>query len=209
MPNVSHKPPSRIVKAGKYLLLLVENVVPMNSRLAVRFRYVLVVCDRRNSRPVCFVTLENSPSISNVLCVFEVNGSHWNYGALTGSDLLAEFMDKAMLLVRRRFALGEIEEVSRQPPSRRSRWKFLPRAARKRGGQPASPASVRASSGARAPTFRSQGDGSAFRPVKVAPRSTSTPIARSGMLPGFTIVVNLVCPDLPKVLQRGWNYWRE
>ncbi len=153
MPNVSHKPPSRIVKAGKYLLLLVENVVPMDSRLAVRFRYVLVVCDRRDSRPVCFVTLEDSPSISNVLCVFEVNGSHWNYGALTGPDLLAEFMDKAMLLVRRRFALGEIEEVSRQPPSRRSRWKFLPRAARKRGGQPVSPASVRASSVARAPTF--------------------------------------------------------
>jgi hypothetical protein len=120
MPDVSSKPPSRIFKAGNYVLLLVENVVPMDPRLAIRFRCVLVVCDRQDRRPVCFVTLEDSPSISNVLCVFEVNGSHWNYGALTAPDLLAEFMDKAMLLVRRRFAMGEIEDVSRQARSQRS-----------------------------------------------------------------------------------------
>jgi hypothetical protein len=134
MPDVSNKPPSRIFKAGNYVLLLVENVVPMDPRLAIRFRYVLVVCDRQDRRPVCFVTLEDSPSISNVLCVFEVNGSHWNYGALTAPDLLAEFMDKAILLVRRRFAMGEIEDLSRQAPSHRSWWKFLPRTERKRGG---------------------------------------------------------------------------
>ena len=111
--------------AGEYLLLLVENVGPIGARASINFRYVLVVCDRRRELPKCFITLENSKSISNVLCVFEPNGSHSNYGALPGRNVLKEFLDKGMDLMRCRFDLGEIEELSstRQPHS--SCWKVI------------------------------------------------------------------------------------
>jgi len=111
MPDIANKQPNKIYWAGEYLLLLVENVGPIAGG-AIRFRYVLVVCDRRRKLPVCFVTLENSKSISNVLCVFEANGSHSNYGALRGRNVLKEFIDKGMHLIRYRFDLGEVEELS-------------------------------------------------------------------------------------------------
>jgi hypothetical protein len=123
MPDIANKQPSKIYLAGKYLLLLVENVAPIRPRGAIRFRYVLVASDRRRQLPICFVTLENSASISNVLCVFETNGSHSNYGALQSRNVLNEFIDKATHLMRARFDLGEIEELwpSRQPPGWRRR----------------------------------------------------------------------------------------
>ena len=134
MPNIANKQPSKIYSAGEYLLFLFENVWPIGARWTIRFRYVIVVCDRRRKLPICFVTLENSASISNVLCVFETNGSHSNYGALQGSDVLKEFIDKGTSLMRCRFDLSEIEELwpSRQPP--RPWWKVLhgrPRIARR------------------------------------------------------------------------------
>jgi hypothetical protein len=117
LPDISNKKPCRIYSAGKYQLLLIENVGPIGARGAIRFRYVLAVYDTRSKLPVCFVTLENSASISNVLCVFEANGSHSNYGALQGRDVLKAFIDKGMDLVRDRFDLDEIEDLSspRQP----------------------------------------------------------------------------------------------
>jgi hypothetical protein len=127
MPDIIDKRPNKIYLAGEYLLLLVENVGPIGARGAIRFRYVLVVCDRRTKLPLCFVTLENSTSISNVLCVFEANGSHSNYGALRGRNVLKEFIDKGMHLIRYRFDLGEIEELSSRRQLHRSWWKFLPR----------------------------------------------------------------------------------
>jgi hypothetical protein len=129
MPDISNKQPSKIYLAGEYLLLLVENVGPIGARASINFRYVLVVCDRRRELPKCFITLENSMSISNVLCVFEPNGSHSNYGALRGHNVLKEFLDKGMDLMRCRFDLGEIEELSstRQPHS--SSWKVYSGAA--------------------------------------------------------------------------------
>ncbi len=125
LPDIANKEPSRVYSAGKYLLLLVENVGPIDARRAIRFRYVLALCDRRRKVPICFVTLENSASISNVLCVFEANGSHSNYGALQGSDVLREFIDKAMDLVRDRFDLGPIEEFSSARQPQRPWWHSL------------------------------------------------------------------------------------
>jgi hypothetical protein len=141
MPDIAKKLPSRIYTAGRYVLLLVENVGPIGAGGPIRFRYVLAVCDERSKRTVCFVTLENSSSISNVLCVFEPDGSHSNYGALQGRDVLSEFIAKGMDLIRTRFDLGEIEELSPSPrrvPSRpaaprreqHSWWKILPIASR-------------------------------------------------------------------------------
>jgi hypothetical protein len=127
MPDIANKQPNKIYLAGEYLLLLVENVGPIGARGAIRFRYVLVVCDKLTKLPVCFVTLENSTSISNVLCVFEADGSHSNYGALRGRNVLEEFIDKGMHLIRYRFDLGEIEELSSQRQPHRSWWKFLRR----------------------------------------------------------------------------------
>jgi hypothetical protein len=117
MPDIANKQPSKIYSAGEYLLFLFENVWPIGARKTIRFRYVIVVCGRQRQLPICFVTLENSASISNVLCVFEANGSHSNYGALQGRDVLNDFIDKGTNLMRCRFDLGEIEELwsSRQP----------------------------------------------------------------------------------------------
>ena len=127
LPDIGNKEPSRVYSAGKYLLLLVENVGPLGARRPIRFRYVLALCDRRRKLPVCFVTLENSASISNVLCVFEANGSHSNYGALQGRDVLREFIDKAMDLVRDRFDLGPIEELSSARQPQQPWWHSLQR----------------------------------------------------------------------------------
>jgi hypothetical protein len=116
LPDITNAVPSKVYLSDKYLLLLVEDVGPMGTQGSIRFRYVLAVCDRRRRLPLCFVTLEDSASIANVLCVFEANGSHSNYGALQGRDLRKAFMDKAMDLASHRFDLGRIEELSR--PSR-------------------------------------------------------------------------------------------
>jgi hypothetical protein len=141
MPDIAKKRPSRIYAADRYVLLLLENVGPIGGGGTIRFRYVLAVCGERSKRTVCFVTLENSSSISNVLCVFEPNGSHSNYGALQGRNVLNEFIAKGMDLIRNRFDLGEIEELppprrqlSPRPPSpqrqQQSWWKILPIASR-------------------------------------------------------------------------------
>jgi hypothetical protein len=130
MPDITHKEPSKVYLAGDYLLLLVENVRPIAGRGAIRFRCVLAVCDRRRKLPLCFVTLENSVSISNVFCVFEANGSHSNYGALQGADVLEEFIDKGMRLMKDRFDLDEIEEFSPPRQAQGSWWKL-----RRRSGE--------------------------------------------------------------------------
>jgi hypothetical protein len=144
MPDIAGKPPSRTYSAGQYVLLLVEDVGPIGAGGPIRFKYILAVCDQRNRRPLCFVTLENSSSISNVLCVFEPNGSHSNYGTLQGHNVMQEFIAKGIDLIRDRFDLGEVEELS--PRRRRSRptatrpqqpwWKLLPIATRERGRRP-------------------------------------------------------------------------
>ncbi|HEY1365087.1 MAG TPA: hypothetical protein VGF60_22780 [Xanthobacteraceae bacterium] len=111
MPDVTGKQPSKAYAAGKYLLLLLEDLPPQERQRAISFRYALAMCDRRRQWPLCLVTLENSASISNVLCVFEPDGSHSNYGALHGNDALKEFMDRGIGLLRDRFDLGQIEEL--------------------------------------------------------------------------------------------------
>ena len=87
MPDVTEKRPSKIYLAGMYVLRLVEDVGPVGGGDIIRYRYVLAVCDRRESLPLCLVTLEDSSSISNVLGVFEHDGSHSNYGTLRGRNL--------------------------------------------------------------------------------------------------------------------------
>ena len=123
MPDVTEQQPTRIYLAGTYAMSLVANVGTIGGSDTLRYRYVLAVCDRRRSVPVCFVTLEDSMSVSNVLGVFEQDGSHSNYGTLQGPDFLREFVRKGMELIRYRFNPGEIVEL--QPRSQRqARWKF-------------------------------------------------------------------------------------
>jgi len=123
MPDVTRKQPNKIYLASIYVLFLLEDVGPIGGGDFIRYRYVLAVCDKRRNLPVCFITLEDSPSVSNVLCVFERNGSHSNYGSLRGHNLLREFISKGMGLIRYRFDLGEIEELAPRQ-QRQSRWKF-------------------------------------------------------------------------------------
>jgi hypothetical protein len=123
MPDVTDKRPSKIYLAGMYVLRLLEDVGPIGGGGIIRYRYVLAVCDKRRSLPICFVTLEDSSSVSNVLGVFEQNGAHSNYGALQGRNLSHEFIGKGMGLIRDRFHLGEIEELVPRS-QRQSRWRF-------------------------------------------------------------------------------------
>jgi hypothetical protein len=121
MPDVAEKRPTKTYLAGMYVLRLVEDVGPIGGGDIIRYRYVLAVCDKRRSLPMCFVTLEDSSSVSNVLGVFEQSGSHSNYGTLRGRNLLQEFIGRGMSLIRYRFNLGEIKELVPRP-QRQSRW---------------------------------------------------------------------------------------
>jgi hypothetical protein len=154
MPDLTGERPVRTCAAGPYLLLLYENLVPIGCKTSLSFKYVLALCDRQNRLPACFVTLENSSSISNVLCVFERSGSHSNYGLLQGHDLCAhdldedsdahsrvhsrvhlgthsgrdltqEFIGKGLILLADRFDLGEIDEHALEAPTRRRGWRAL------------------------------------------------------------------------------------
>jgi hypothetical protein len=122
MPDLSDKRPTRAYSAGRYLLLLFEDALPIGGKPGIKFKYVLALCDRKDRRPACFVTLENSSSIANVLCVFERGGSHSNYGSLQGQSPSREFLGKGMVLLGDRFDLGEIEEHSLETHPRRRRW---------------------------------------------------------------------------------------
>jgi hypothetical protein len=125
MPDITEKRPSRIYLAGLYVLRLVEDVGSIGGGDIIRYRYVLAVCDKQGSLPLCLVTLEDSSSISNVLGVFEQNGSHSNYGTLPDPNV-QEFIGKGMGLIRHRYDLGEIEEMVPRP-QRPSRWRSLTR----------------------------------------------------------------------------------
>lgn len=116
--DITAKRPSKIYSGGTYILRLLENVGAVGGGGAIRYRYVLALCERELGSPICLVTLEDTASISNVLGVFEQNGSHSNYGTLASRDR-EEFMEQGMNLIRDRFDLDEINEMSQQP-----RWAF-------------------------------------------------------------------------------------
>jgi hypothetical protein len=115
MPDLTRKRPSKIYLAGRYVLPLVENVGPIGGASTIRFRYVLAVCEKWRNLPLCLVTLEDSFSVSNVLCVFEQDGSHSNYGCLRDHNLLHEFIHKGMRLISDRFDIGESKEWVARP----------------------------------------------------------------------------------------------
>jgi hypothetical protein len=99
-----------------------RDVTPIGGGDFAKYKYVIAVFDRRRHVPLCFVTLENSPLASNVLCVFEKNGSHSNYGTLSGPNLKQKFINKGVNLIRERFNLGELREMVARP--QRPWWKF-------------------------------------------------------------------------------------
>jgi hypothetical protein len=123
MPDITKKQPSNIYSAAPYTLFLVSDIAPIGGGDILKYPYAMAVFDNRISAPVCFVTLENSPFSSNVLCVFEPDGKHSNYGPLSGPDLKQNFITRALDLVRERFRLDRIEEMRSGAPSR-SWWKF-------------------------------------------------------------------------------------
>jgi hypothetical protein len=105
--------PKRLFATADYQIRLVEDPPLHGGPLVGKYTYTyaLPVIHLRTMRTVCIVTLENSPYASNVLCVFENDGGHSNYGGLSGPDLEQEFVSRALELVRKRFALGAIEET--------------------------------------------------------------------------------------------------
>jgi hypothetical protein len=119
MPDVTGRRPSRTYLVGGHMLRLVEDVGAVGGGI-IKYRYVLGLCDQQLGLPICLVTLEDSSSISNVLGVFEQNGSHSNYGALRTRNP-EEFIGEGMRLIKDRFDLGEFKEVHGSP---QSRWKF-------------------------------------------------------------------------------------
>jgi hypothetical protein len=103
---------------------LIDDVAPIGGSDLVKYKYVMAVFDKRSNQPVCFVTLENSPFASNVLCVFENNGVHSNHGSLRSPDLMKEFIEKALRLIKGQFHLDHIEEMAAAKPGRQSWWKI-------------------------------------------------------------------------------------
>jgi hypothetical protein len=131
VPDLVGREPRRAWPAGCHTLLLFEDVAPIGARAGWRFRYVLALCEGAARQPLCLVTLENSRSLANILCVFENSGAHSNYGSLEGRGL-REFMGKALILLRDRFDLQEFENV-RADGHRRWRPRLLPRSLRTHG----------------------------------------------------------------------------
>jgi len=116
MPDLVDRKPRRAWRVNRYALLLFDDVAPMGGKANLRFRYVLALCDRATRRPLCLVTLENSRSLADILCVFEASGAHSNYGSLQGHGP-REFMGKAVILLRDRFDLPELETLGRPEES--------------------------------------------------------------------------------------------
>lgn len=123
LPDVTKTKPIKAYSAGPYILFLSQDVAPIGGGDFIQYKFVMALIDGRDKYPRCFVTLENSPIASNVLCVFEANGSHSNFGSLAGPDLMQEFVVKSMALLRERFNLVKIDEIAAQP-EQRSRWKL-------------------------------------------------------------------------------------
>lgn len=118
LPDITKRQPTKAYSGGSYLLFLVEDVAPLGGGDFLKYAWVMAVIDKRAGTPLCFVSLENSPFVSNMLCVFEGDGSHSTYGQLSGDDLKSEFTAKAFDLVRSRFDLGEIEELGAKVQNR-------------------------------------------------------------------------------------------
>jgi hypothetical protein len=123
IPDITQKPPIQTYASDAYVLFVTQDVSPIGGIGFIEYKYVIAVFDKRENKPLCFVTLESSPVTSNILCVFENNGTHSNYGALEGPNFLQEFMQKGMKLVRERFRIGELAELAIKQ-QQRSWWKF-------------------------------------------------------------------------------------
>ena len=122
IPDITKTTPIKGYSTGPYMLLLSSDVLPIGGGNFFKYKFVMTVVDRQSNRPRCFATLENSPFTSNILCIFEPDGSRRNYGPLAGSDLMNEFIVKSMRLLDERFGFGKIDELA--PPAK-SRWKLL------------------------------------------------------------------------------------
>lgn len=121
LPDITKKNPMTTFSDGDYTMFIIEDVDPMGGGGFIKYQYVAALF-RRNV-PVCFVTLERSSVISNVLCVFENDGTRSNHGQLNESNLAQEFMARSKELMRQRFAIGDLKEVQRQQ-ERRPWWKW-------------------------------------------------------------------------------------
>ena len=111
LPDITTKPPTKAYSARSYTLFFVQDVSPIGGGDFIKYKYVLALVDRDIKMPLCYVTLENSAVASNVLCVFENDGSHKNYGSLSGQNLMQEFLKCAFNQVNNRFRLGRVEEM--------------------------------------------------------------------------------------------------
>jgi hypothetical protein len=111
LPDITKTEPIKAYLADPYGLYLSQDVLPIGGMDFIKYKFVLALIDRHDNLPRCFVTLENSHLTSNVLCVFEPDGCHANYGSLEGPNLMQEFIERGIGLLRERFKLGNIEEL--------------------------------------------------------------------------------------------------
>jgi hypothetical protein len=125
IPDITKTMPIKGYSSGPYMLLLCIDVPPVGGGDFIKYKYVLTVVDRRSNNPGCFATLENSPLASNILCIFEPDGSRTNHGALAGSDLMNEFIVKSIKLLDERFNFGKLDEIAIRPKEKSwwQRWR--------------------------------------------------------------------------------------
>ena len=79
LPDVAKKIPKRAFSATNMLLLFLEDVPSIGGVGIIKYRFVLVAGSLPDQVPVCYVTLEASPSATNQLCAFDQEGGHANY----------------------------------------------------------------------------------------------------------------------------------
>jgi hypothetical protein len=123
LPDITTREPLKVYTDGRHTLFLVDDVAPLGGGDFVKYKYALAVFDGLRNLPVCFITLESSALVSNALCVFEMDGSRSNYGSLPNTNQMQEFVNNGIKLVKERFALGDLREMSSKP-EKRPWWKF-------------------------------------------------------------------------------------
>lgn len=119
LPDVAKKIPKRAFSATNMLLLFLEDVPSIGGVGIIKYRFVLVAGSLPDQVPVCYVTLESSPSAINQLCAFDQEGGHANYATLTSDNLEAAFLEAAFDIVREN--VGPLDQL-RELHVRKATW---------------------------------------------------------------------------------------
>jgi hypothetical protein len=118
MPDVTKSQPTRVFRAGQYLILFLKDVPTVAEEISpnpmqLRFTYVMVAVDSQTSRPKFFVTLEKSIAVANMLCTMDANGGHSSLGVQNALAKDDAFVVEALSRMKGELEIDSIEELGR------------------------------------------------------------------------------------------------